>query len=536
MIKRALISVSDKKNIIEFAKQLSVLDIEILSTGGTSKVLRDANIPVRDISEITSFPEIMNGRVKTLHPKIHGGILGQRDKHHSTATEHGIHWIDLVVVNLYPFAEIIQKPDVEWSEVIENIDIGGPAMLRSAAKNMEWVGVVVDPEDYHLVLSELHTEKKLSMTMRKFLATKAFAHTAQYDALIYDYLIKNMGVASNTLPSEKFSKNLTLKYNKIFDLRYGENPHQAASAYQLQETPTGILSARQHQGKQLSYNNIADADSALACVREFIQPACVIVKHANPCGVAVAESIENAFHLAYQADSQSAFGGIIALNKICTQQLAEQITSLFFEVLIAPAYEQGALNILAKKTNLRVLELNADENRLSLGASNNHQEFKFIQGGLLLQDSDHCELSSTDLKIVTQLQPTQQEIQDLLFAWRVVKHIKSNAIVIAKNNATLGMGVGQVSRVDAVFLALHKAKDNLALKNDLTAKNNCDLMGAVLASDAFFPFRDSIDQLAHSGIRAVIQPGGSVRDEEVIAACHEHGIVMVFTGKRCFKH
>lgn len=506
-IKRALISVSDKTGIIEFAAALIKLNIEILSTGGTSKLLRDASIPVRDVSDITGFPEIMDGRVKTLHPKVHGGILGLRDDHAAIANQHDINWIDLVVVNLYPFAATIQKPNVQFDDAVENIDIGGPTMIRSAAKNMGWVGVVVDPADYNHVLTELSSQSELTFETRKTLATKAFGHTAEYDTLIHGYL-------SNTATTTSTTSNLTLTLEKFADLRYGENPQQSATAYRFPNT-TGILTAKQHQGKELSYNNIADADAAVACVREFEKPACVIVKHANPCGVAVASTIESAFEKAFQADSISAFGGIVALNRPCTKELAEKISQIFFEVIIAPSYLSDALTILEKKPNLRVLEL---ENQKQVMP----QEIKYVEGGFLIQDKDTSVIHINELKIVTQQQPTQSELETMQFAWQVVKHIKSNAILIAKENVTLGVGAGQVSRIDAVEIAIKKVGSNLS--------------NTILASDAFFPFRDSIDRIAEAGIHAVIQPGGSVRDEEIIAACNEHGITMVFTGKRCFKH
>jgi phosphoribosylaminoimidazolecarboxamide formyltransferase/IMP cyclohydrolase len=506
-IKRALLSVSDKKGIVDFARGLHALNIEIISTGGTSKLLREANIPVRDVADITAFPEMMDGRVKTLHPMIHGGILGLRDQHAEIAEAHHIEWIDLVVVNLYPFAATIQKPNVTFDDAIENIDIGGPAMIRSAAKNMGWVGVIVDVEDYAEVLQELRSQQSLSFPKRKQLAAKAFLHTAEYDALIYHYLSAN---------GQTFPDKLNLSLSKKAQLRYGENPHQAACAYQFSQQSVGILHAKQHQGKELSYNNIADADAAYACVHEFLKPACVIVKHANPCGAAIAEDIFTAFDRAFQADSQSAFGGIIALNRPCTQEIATAVTDIFFEVLIAPSYTAEALAIFTKKPNLRVLELN-DFTEL-----NHSREMKFIQGGVLIQDKNSQLLSLHDLKIVTQRKPTPEELQTMLFAWPILKHIKSNAILIAKNNATVGVGAGQVSRIDAVDIALKKAGTALA--------------GSILASDAFFPFRDSIDHLANTGIHAIIQPGGSIRDEEVIAACNQHQIAMVFTGVRCFKH
>lgn len=501
-IKRALISVSNKIGIIEFARELLNQNIEIISTGGTAKLLRENNISVRDVSEITHFPEMMDGRVKTLHPKIHGGILGLRDEHADVAKQHEIPWIDLVVVNLYPFAETIQKPNVSFDEAIENIDIGGPTMIRSAAKNMGWVSVVVDPNDYASVANEIKTKNGLSFSFRKSLAIKAFEHTANYDSVIFNYLNNN---------NLYFSINSS---HKVLDLRYGENPHQTASAFRFQNT-CGILSAKQHQGKELSYNNIADSDAALACVREFSEPACVIVKHANPCGVSIGNTIEDAFGKAFEADSTSAFGGIVALNRSCDLTLAEKITQTFFEVIIAPHFSDEALSVFSKKSNLRLLELDFNFSPMQ-------NEFKFIEGGFLMQSRDVSVLQQNDLQIVSKRQPSHAEMKALLFAWQTVKHIKSNAILIAKENRTIGIGAGQVSRIDAVDLAIKKSKE--------------DLHNAVLASDAFFPFRDNIDRIAKTGIKAVIQPEGSQRDAEIIAACDEHNIAMVFTNKRCFKH
>jgi phosphoribosylaminoimidazolecarboxamide formyltransferase / IMP cyclohydrolase len=502
-VKRALISVSDKTGITEFARALHELDIEIISTGGTSKLLRDANIPVLDVADITQFPEMMDGRLKTLHPKIHGGILGLRDTHATAAMAHAIGWIDLVIVNLYPFAATIKNANATYDDAVENIDIGGPTMIRAAAKNQGWVGVIVEPMDYEKVLVELRDTNSLSFSLRKQLATKAFGHTAAYDALIFNYLEKK------TLPAP-----LTLELDKFADLRYGENPHQAASAYLVKGQGHGILQATQHQGKQLSYNNITDADAALACVQEFSAPACVIVKHANPCGAAVARTIDQAFTNAFNADPQAAFGGIIALNRPCDETIAAAISKVFIEVLIAPSYSAAALTLLANKPNLRVLELTPDTTAA--------QELKFVTGGVLIQDKDLAVIAQNDLTVVTARQPDVAEYDAMLFAWRVLKHIKSNAILIANAAHTLGVGAGQVARIDAVDIALRKAAGKT--------------QGAVLASDAFFPFRDSIDSLANTGIRAVIQPGGSVKDAEVIAACNELGIAMVFTGKRCFKH
>jgi len=501
-VKRALISVSDKTGIVEFASALAAQGVEIISTGGTSQLLRQSHIPVRDVSEVTGFAEMMDGRVKTLHPKIHGGILGQRDVHATVANEQGIDWIDLVVVNLYPFSETIKKVETTFADAIENIDVGGPTMIRAAAKNMDWVGVAVSPADYPAILTELMTHNGLSIAMRQQLAMKAFAHTAAYDQVIYDYL-------SGGLNSEL---NLVLK--KSAELRYGENPHQSACAYKLAHHSAGILSAKQHQGKQLSYNNILDADAAVACIKEFSKPACVVVKHANPCGAAVADDSYTAFQRAYNADEQSAFGGIVALNQMCDKKIAEAIADLFIEVLIAPAYSIEALALLSVKQNLRVLEMKQQ--------STDSQDYRFIEGGVLIQDKDNAVLRPEDLKIVTLSQPTAEEIDTILFAWPVLKKVKSNAIVIAKNNATVGIGAGQVSRIDAVDIALKKAGSHTR--------------GAVLVSDAFFPFCDSIEHLAGTGIRAIAQPGGSVRDQEVIDACNAQNIAMVFTGIRCFKH
>lgn len=510
-VKRALISVSDKKGIVEFARHLHELNIEILSTGGTSQLLREANIPVRDVSEVTRFPEMMNGRIKTLHPTIHGGILGLRDIHAEIAKTHNIPWIDLIIVNLYPFAETIKNPDATFKEAVENIDIGGPTMIRAAAKNMGWAGVIVDPLDYTTVLTELTEKNGLSFATRKRFAQKAFEHTAQYDAVINQYLLNAVGDTQAQMGDECIQFNL-IKHQA---LRYGENPHQAACAYRFSQS-TGILQAKQHQGKELSYNNIADADAALACVREFKEPACVIVKHANPCGVAVADTILQAYQQAYSADSQSAFGGIIAMNRVCTKEVADILSTIFFEVLVAPGYDLDALNLLAKKPNLRVLELN-DTTQLTT-----RPDMKFIEGGVLFQEKDTKRILAADLTVVTKRQPDEADIKNMLFAWPVLKHIKSNAILIAKDQMTKGIGAGQVSRIDAVEIAMKKAGNEVS--------------GAVLASDAFFPFRDSIDRLANTDIRAIIQPGGSIRDEDVIEACDEYGIAMVFTGTRCFKH
>ena len=505
-VKTALISVSNKENIIELGKGLDGLGIGIISTGGTSKALRDVGITVTNVSDYTGFPEIMEGRVKTINPLVEGGILGLRDKHAEDAEAHNIKWIDLVVCNLYPFAETIQKPDVTLDIALEKIDIGGPTMIRSAAKNVGWVGVVVDPADYDSVLNELQEHGGLTFDTRKRLSAKAYGHTTKYDTLIHNYL-----------KSEPLSDDFSLTFEKYYDLRYGENPHQQAAAYKAPiATGSNILNAVIHQGKKLSYNNIMDADGALDCVKEFDEPACVVVKHANPCGVATGEDITDCFHRAFNADSLSAFGGIVALNRTCTTDIAEVLRKIFIEIVLAPDFEAGALELFTKKKNLRVLEIG------QLGSHEPRLEYKYVDGGLLVQETDVKTIVLDDLTTVTKVKPSDQNMVDMLFGWKVLKHVKSNAILIAKDNTTLGIGPGQVSRVDAVEIAVRKSGDYLD--------------GSILASDAFFPFRDSIDQIAETGIKAVIQPGGSIRDEEVIEACDEHGIAMVFTGARCFKH
>jgi len=505
-VKTALISVSNKENIIELGKGLDGLGIEIISTGGTAKALRDVGITVTNVSDYTGFPEIMEGRVKTINPLVEGGILGLRDKHAEDAEAHNIKWIDLVVCNLYPFAETIQKPDVTLDIALEKIDIGGPTMIRSAAKNVGWVGVVVDPADYDSVLNELQEHGGLTFDTRKRLSAKAYGHTTKYDTLIHNYL-----------KSEPLSDDFSLTFEKYYDLRYGENPHQQAAAYKAPiATGSNILNAVIHQGKKLSYNNIMDADGALDCVKEFDEPACVVVKHANPCGVATGEDITDCFHRAFNADSLSAFGGIVALNRTCTTDIAEALRKIFIEIVLAPDFEAGALELFAKKKNLRVLEIGQLESR------DPRLEYKYVDGGLLVQETDVKTIVLDDLTTVTKVKPSDQNMVDMLFGWKVLKHVKSNAILTAKDNTTLGIGPGQVSRVDAVEIAVRKSGDYLD--------------GSILASDAFFPFRDSIDQIAETGIKAVIQPGGSIRDEEVIEACDEHGIAMVFTGARCFKH
>jgi len=505
-INRALISVFDKQGIEPFAQGLHKNGVEILSTGGTARTLREAGIPVIDVSDYTKFPEIMDGRVKTINPLVEGGILGLRDQHGEEAEANGIKWIDLVVCNLYPFAKTISKSDVTFARALENIDIGGPTMIRSAAKNTGWVGVIVDPADYNTVISELTEHKGLTFESRRILSAKAFGHTAQYDTLIHNYL-----------KDDPLSGDYSITFNKFYELRYGENPHQKAAAYKLPiATGNNILTAKIHQGKKLSYNNIMDADGALACLAEFFKPTCVVVKHANPCGVAMGSDIAEIYERAFNADSLSAFGGIIALNRTCTLAVAEAVTKVFVEIIMAPDFEPAALEILAKKKNLRVLELG------SIQPKEAKLQYRYVNGGLLVQETDTKTVKLADLEVVTETKPSETEIETMLFGWKVLKHVKSNGILIAKDYTTVGIGAGQVSRVDAVDIAIRKS--------------GARATGGILASDAFFPFRDSIDKIAPCGIRSIIQPGGSIRDNEVIEACNEHGIAMVFTGSRCFKH
>ncbi|OGT63640.1 MAG: bifunctional phosphoribosylaminoimidazolecarboxamide formyltransferase/IMP cyclohydrolase [Gammaproteobacteria bacterium RIFCSPHIGHO2_12_FULL_45_12] len=510
-VKRALLSVSDKTGLVAFAKALAALGVDIISTGGTSQLLQQAGIAHQPVEAVTELAAMLDGRVKTLHPKIHGGILGRRDVHAEEAEQHGIEWIDLVVVNFYPFEQgVAQLGPADWEKVVELIDVGGPTMVRAAAKNFNWVGVVVNVGDYPSILTELKQQGGLSYQTKQQLAGKAFALTSQYDTAIHAYF----QAVSKKTDASIYPVHLNLQFEKHQALRYGENPHQTACAYQLSGSQSGLLSALQHQGKPLSYNNILDAEAALTCVGEFTEPTCVIVKHANPCGVATAGEIEAAYQYAYHADALSAFGGIVALNRPCTQAMAEAISGIFMEVVLAPAYTREALAAFSAKPNLRVLEMSHSQlDRL---------EMKFITGGVLLQERDPQWMDVNAIKIVTKRQPERDDIEAMLFAWQVLKHIKSNGILIAKQNMTVGIGAGQVSRIDAVDLAVRKAGEKIHQ--------------SILASDAFFPFRDSIDRIANTGIRAVIQPGGSVRDDEVIAACNQHDIAMVFTGKRCFRH
>ena len=517
-VRRALISVSDKTGIAEFAQALAARGIEILSTGGTYKLLVKEGVAAREVSDYTGFPEMMDGRVKTLHPRIHGGILGRREQDDAVMAEHGIEPIDMVVVNLYPFERTVADPDCDLATAIENIDIGGPTMVRAAAKNHRDVAIVVNSSDYQGILDELaHQDGKLGLQTRFDLAVKAFEHTAGYDGAIANYLGSRLGAQPETFP-----RTVNLQFQKVQELRYGENPHQR-SAFYVEQAPAepSIATARQLQGKELSYNNIADTDAALECVKQFEAPACVIVKHANPCGVAVAANLLEAYNLAYATDPESAFGGIIAFNRELDAATAQAICDRqFVEVIIAPSVSAEAVAAVAAKKNVRLLECGQWS-----AQPNDFFDFKRVNGGLLLQDRDNGMVGLNDLKVVTKVAPTEAQLQDLFFTWKVAKFVKSNAIVYGKNQQTVGVGAGQMSRVNSARIAGIKAEHaGLAVG------------GAVMASDAFFPFRDGIDNAAAAGIAAVIQPGGSMRDEEVIAAADEHGIAMVFTGMRHFRH
>jgi len=512
-VRRALLSVSDKRGLIPFASGLADLGVEILSTGGTSRALREAGIDVIEISEKTGFPEIMDGRVKTLHPVIHGGLLGRRGTDEAVMDEHGIEPIDLLAVNLYPFEKTIARDDATIDAAIENIDIGGPAMIRAASKNHDSVAVIVDPEDYDSVLNALKNNT-LTLDDRLRLAAKAYAHTASYDTVITKYLSRSLG-------DDPLGDRHLYSGSLVDKMRYGENPHQDAAFYVDQHPPKGSLAlAKQLQGKELSYNNIADTDAALECVRQFSNPACVIVKHANPCGVAVAQDIRSAYDRAFKTDPTSAFGGIIAFNRPLDVTTARAIIDKqFVEVIIAPSVDDEAATILTEKKNVRVLVTGAWEE------SSGDMQYKKVSGGLLVQGRDLGRVTADDLKIVTKKTPTTAQIEDLLFAWTVVKYVKSNAIVFCKDRMTIGIGAGQMSRVYSTRIAAIKAADE-----GLEVKNS------VMASDAFFPFRDGIDAAAEHGIAAIIQPGGSIRDDEVIVAADEHGLAMVFTGMRHFRH
>lgn len=532
-IQRALISVSNKTGIVDFAKTLTAQGVEILSTGGTAHLLQQHQIPVIEVCDFTGFPEIMDGRVKTLHPKIHGGILGRRERDDAIMQAHQIQPIDLVVVNLYPFANTIAQSDCDFEKAIEEIDIGGPTLIRAAAKNHRDVTVVVHHEDYARVLQEMQIHKNsLSAQTRFELALAAFEHTAAYDGMIAHYLgtqVYTHGSAIEKVTSSPTDTSQQFHFPQIFhqewrkrqDLRYGENPHQKAAFYVVPNSPqASVASANQLQGKSLSFNNIADTDTALECVKTFEQAACVIVKHANPCGVALGENIFEAYERAYQTDPTSAFGGIIAFNRALDAQTAQAILKRqFVEVIIAPKITKDAIHIIQSKPNVRLLccgEWTNEATRLDL---------KCVHGGLLIQETDQHMIKSEDLKIVSKRSPTVQERQDALFCWKVAKFVKSNAIVFAKDQMTLGIGAGQMSRVYSAKIAAMKAADE-----------NQQIEGSVMASDAFFPFRDSIDAAAQAGIRCIIQPGGSIRDQEIIDAANEHGIAMIFTHIRHFRH
>jgi len=516
--KRALISVSDKTGIVDFARALSGLGVELLSTGGTAKLLRDAGLPVKEVSQHTGFPEMMEGRVKTLHPKVHGGLLGRRGTDDKVMAEHGILPIDILAVNLYPFASTVAKPGCSFEDAIENIDVGGPAMLRAGAKNHAAVAVVVDAADYGRVLQDLgEHDGAVSEGLRHELAAKAFAHTAAYDGAIANYLTARDAQGLRL----EFPAVYTAQFHKLYDLRYGENPHQKAAFYAERAPAPGTLAAaRQLQGKELSFNNIADADAALSCVSSFDTPACVIVKHANPCGVALGKTPQVAYERAYSVDKDSAFGGIIAFNRPLDAATAAKILdNQFVEVVVAPEIEPAALKALSAKPNVRTLATgNGGPPRPSL-------DYKRVSGGLLLQQADSGSVPAADLKTVTHMTPNAEQLADLAFAWRVVKYVKSNAIVYARGGLTLGIGAGQPSRVMSARVAAIKA-----------GEAKFEVRGSVMASDAFLPFRDSVDAAAAAGVSAIIQPGGSMRDKEVIAAADEHHIAMVFTGMRHFRH
>ncbi|MCO7224669.1 bifunctional phosphoribosylaminoimidazolecarboxamide formyltransferase/IMP cyclohydrolase [Pleionea sp. CnH1-48] len=517
-VRRALISVSDKTGIIEFAQQLAALNVEILSTGGTAKLLAEHDIDVTEVSSYTGFPEMMDGRIKTLHPKIHGALLGRRGTDNEVMDEHGIIGIDLLVVNLYPFEQTVARDDCTLPLAIENIDIGGPTMLRAAAKNHNDVTVVVDHNDYADVISALKEHKGTDYDLRYKLAVKTFGHTAKYDGAISNYLSARL---ENKEEANTFSDTYSVQYQKVQDMRYGENPHQRAAFYvEESATEASVSTAKQLQGKELSFNNVADTDAALECVKSFDQPACVIVKHANPCGVAVGAGLLEAYERAYQTDPTSAFGGIIAFNRELDETTAKAIIERqFVEVIIAPSISAAAAKVVSEKKNVRLLECG------QWAQPAEAFDYKRVNGGLLVQDRDLGLITEQDLKIVTKRVPTEEEMRDLLFCWKVAKFVKSNAIVYAREEQTIGVGAGQMSRVYSAKIAGIKAADE-----------NLEVKGSVMASDAFFPFRDGIDAAAEAGVKAVIQPGGSMRDEEVIAAADEHNLAMVFTGMRHFRH
>lgn len=524
-IRRALISVSDKTGIVEFAQALADRGVDILSTGGTARLLADSGIAVTEVSDYTGFPEMMDGRVKTLHPKVHGGVLGRRGQDDDIMAQHGINPIDMVVVNLYPFAATVAKADCTLADAVENIDIGGPTMVRSAAKNHKDVTIVVNAHDYDRVIAEMDAnDKSLTLETRFDLAIAAFEHTAAYDGMIANYfgtMVPSYGENKEGDEESQFPRTFNQQFIKKQDMRYGENSHQNAAFYvEANPEEASVSTAHQIQGKALSYNNIADTDAALECVKEFAEPACVIVKHANPCGVALGDNILEAYNRAYQTDPTSAFGGIIAFNRELDAETAAAIVERqFVEVIIAPSVSAQAVEVVAAKKNVRLLECGEWITKTT------GFDMKRVNGGLLVQERDQGMVTLDDLKVVSKRQPTEEELKDALFCWKVAKYVKSNAIVYAKGDMTIGVGAGQMSRVYSAKIAGIKAADE-----------GLEVAGSVMASDAFFPFRDGIDAAAEAGIKCVIQPGGSMRDDEVIAAADEHGMAMIFTGMRHFRH
>ena len=510
-MKRALVSVSDKTNLVPFVSGLVELGYEIISTGGTKKALEDNGIKTIGISEVTDFPEIMDGRVKTLHPKVHGALLCVRDNpdHVRQIEELGIQYIDLVCVNLYPFKETVQKPGVSHEEIIENIDIGGPSMLRSASKNYKFIPVLCDPSDYDGVLKELRENGETCPVTREYLAAKVFRHTASYDTMIASYLTERTG--------EKYPEKFTITFDKVQELRYGENPHQSAAFYKGMNPQYSLANAKQLHGKELSYNNIQDGNAAIEILKDFEgQPAVVGLKHMNPCGVGIGKTIEEAWDKAYEADPVSIFGGIVAFNEPIHATVAEKLSKIFLEIIIAPAFDEDAFEILSKKKNIRLMQLDT-----SLEV-NDIYKVTNVNDGLLVQDIDDHKITAEDLRCVTNRKPTEEELEQLLFAWKVVKHVKSNAIVLVKDNMTIGVGAGQMNRVGAAKIAIEQAGEK--------AK------GSIMSSDAFFPMPDTVEEAVKAGVTAIIQPGGSIKDQLSIDVCNEHGIAMVFTGVRHFKH
>ena len=510
-MKRALVSVSDKTNLVPFVSSLVELGYEIISTGGTKKALEAAGIKTIGISEVTDFPEIMDGRVKTLHPKVHGALLCVRDNpdHVRQIEELGIQYIDLVCVNLYPFKETVQKPGVSHEEIIENIDIGGPSMLRNASKNYKFIPVLCDPSDYDAVVKELRENGETSLTTREYLAAKVFRHTASYDTMIASYLTERTG--------EKYPEKFTITFDKVQELRYGENPHQSAAFYKGMNPQYSLANAKQLHGKELSYNNIQDGNAAIEILKDFEgQPAVVGLKHMNPCGVGIGKTIEEAWDKAYEADPVSIFGGIVAFNEPIHASVAEKLSKIFLEIIIAPAFDEDAFEILSKKKNIRLMQLDTS---LEVNAK---YKVTNVNDGLLVQDIDDHKITAEDLRCVTNRKPTEEELEQLLFAWKVVKHVKSNAIVLVKDNMTIGVGAGQMNRVGAAKIAIEQAGEK--------AK------GSIMSSDAFFPMPDTVEEAVKAGVTAIIQPGGSIKDQLSIDVCNEHGIAMVYTGVRHFKH